>query len=174
VSGDVGWRWAWLLVALCAAAWLGCPAGNDDDAADDDAADDDAADDDGADDDSADPYARDQTLLGTEITDEEQICQSCNYTFEVTYLTADEDGECNYCGFFPDGVYTLAYDSNYYGGGSAIFYGYGGHFYYWYAAYPGAGGHSFEFYYQQGGYTQMGYWDVDHGSMTGMAYYTEP
>jgi len=175
VDGHRGWRW-WIFLAACglALAWLGCPQDDDDSAGDDDAGDDDAADDDSADDDSADPYSRSQDLSGTLVSEDDGGCTTCTYTFEITYLTDTVVGSCSACSFFADGVYLMAYDNSFYGGGAALLYGYGGKFYYWYAAYPGAGGHTLEFYYQYGGFTQFGYWDVAGDTMTGKTFYTEP
>ncbi len=157
-------------------ALYGCPPtsppGDDDDDDDDDASDDDAGDDDMGDDDMGDDDMGDddtgggamvQSLTGVASS---TVCQTCDYSMDITYTTI-QSASSQYA--LPDGVYTFAYDSDYtYSGYDApsIFIYYSG-WGFWYAAYPGQGGHTLELAYSP--YGQYGYWDVvgQGDSMTG-------
>ncbi len=160
------WRLAGWLVAACILALGGCPA-DDDDSADDDAGDDDAGDDDMT------LFSLEQDLAGTTSG---TPCPSCDYTFDVTYTTVETTGTCIECRIFPDGTWTLAYDSDYLTSYPVVLLGTGGQWYFWYYALLGEDGHTFAYEYDGAGYTQTGYWDVAGGnaSMTGKAINTEP
>jgi hypothetical protein len=157
-------------------ALYGCPPttpgddDDDDDAADDDAADDDASDDDAGDDDMGDDDAGDDDAVGntvqslTGVTSTTATCADCDYTFDITYSTT-EGGGSQYA--LADGMYTLAYDSDYQGAYTILLFHYGGSWYYYYMAYPGQGGHTLEYVYASWG--QYGYWDVSGDAMTGEA-----
>jgi len=172
-------------------AMTGCPpvedddddaTGDDDDATDDDDFndDDDMTDDDDATDDDddvvADPYTLAQDLVGGPPSTN---CPDCDYTFDVTYTTTAETGTCTACAGFPDGTYTLAYDSDYMYQGQGPYpsvFIYDAEWKWWYNAEAGYNGHTLAFYYsaQDGSYYQYGFWDVVETSMTGYAYQNEP
>jgi len=160
-------RWLRVAVTFLLASsllFLGCPEDDDDSAGDDDTGDDDVGDDDTV-------FYQDQDLSGvTSATP----CPSCDYTLDVTYTTFLSEGTCTICLAFPDGTYTLAYDSDYYESYQVILLGIGGQWYYWYGVEEGET-HTLEFDYQGGGYTQSGYWDMTGDtSMTGKAFNSEP
>jgi len=168
-SASWWWRYAAVLTVVCGLVLGGCPADDDDSSGDDDT----AGDDDVGDDDAATEFYLAQELAGVTSG---TPCPDCDYTLDITYTTALEEGTCAVCIAFPDGLVTLAYDSDYQGQYTVILLGVGGQWYFWYLAYPGAGGHSLEFESFGGGYTQTGYWDVsgDNSTMTGKAYNSEP
>ncbi len=102
-------------------------------------------------------YALEQELIGY---DSGNPCPTCDYTFDILYTTMQESGSCQTCGAFPDGVFSLAYDSDYYGQYEVILVNSNSSWYFWYLAYPNQGGHDLEFAYSGTGYDQTGYWDL--------------
>jgi hypothetical protein len=112
-----------------------------------------------------------QELSGVTSTDP---CPDCEFTFDVTYTTVSQSGSCYLtCDFlFQDGDHTFGYSS---AQGMVMvyfsYYQYGGWYGWYYATFDGS---RLDFYWNGHGYTQGGYWDVDGGTMTGLAINSEP
>ena len=148
----------------------------DDDTGDDDTGDDDTGDDDtGDDDDAVYSYYQEQTLAGGPTA---TACPGCDFVFDVTYTTTVLQGQATYAAAFPDGVYTMAFDADYYIQGYGTYpmvLIYNAGWAWWYMAYENYNNHSVAFYYSYAGaYYQYGYWDVTGQNMTGWANNYEP
>ena len=101
-------------------------------------------------------YFRAQDLTGTSTTH----CPGCDYTFDITFTTASQNGTCMWCYDLDDDVYALGFSDSL--GAIYLYYDTYGAWYWWYYASAG-GAHDVEFWYDAYYYTyafeQEGYWD---------------
>ena len=180
-----------ILLASLLLCW-GCDPGDDDDSASPPGDDDTAAGDDDTtptddddttptddDDDSQYSYLHSQDLAGGMSED---VCEGCDFAFDINYVTVQQTGSCVVCWDLDDGVHTMAFDSDYYISGygtypSALYYYPGNGWQFWYFAAEGQGGHAVTFWYETDNYgvtfSQYGYWDLGGGQVTGYVTTTE-